>query len=140
MPASSQFYVHYSGFGGVLLFNFFIQGQTPLNTIILIKQPATEPFRKITAGRIGLYVELPVEDDSSEEEGDFAVVMFVHHKVHRRKRIDVFLSPSRQQRRIHVRLTANETEILFDGDVPFSEDNEDKPPVILDAPKMLNRK
>lgn len=136
MPASSQFYVHYSGFGGLLLFNFFAQGQTPLNTVLLIHQPPIHPFRKITAGRNGLYVELPVTDDSIEDEGDFLCLMFVHHDVRRRKRLDIFLSPSQQPRHIHARLTANETEILFEGEVPFSDDNKDKPPFILDAPQV----
>ena len=136
MPASSQFYVHYSGFGGPLLLNFFAQGETPLNTLLFIAQPPTQPFRTIIAGRNGLYVELPVPDDSPEDEGDFACLMFVHHDVRRRKRIDVFLSPSQQPRHIHARLTANENQTLFDGDVPFSDDNEDKPPFILDAPKV----
>ena len=135
MPAISQFFVHYSGFDGPLLFNFFCQGQVPLNMCYLIAQPPTQPFRKITAGRNALYVELPVAVDSSEDEGDFVCLMFVHHDVRRRKRIDVFLTPSQQPRHIHARMTSNETEILFDGEVPFSDDSEDKPPFILDAPK-----
>ena len=102
----------------------------------MIAQPPTAPFRKITEGRVGLYVELPVADDSSEDEGDFAALMFVHHDVRRRKRLDLYLSPSQCPKHLHARLTANEAETLFDDDIPFADDNEDKPPVLLDAPNV----
>jgi hypothetical protein len=67
-----------------------------LNTFVLLAQPPTKPFRKLTAGRIGLYVELPVADRFTRDEGDYAALIFVHHDARRRKRLDLYLTPSTQ--------------------------------------------
>jgi hypothetical protein len=135
MAEGSQFYVHYSGFGGPLLFNLMVQGETPLEGFFAIHQPPSKSLRTISAGRHVLYFELPVAGEYPEEEGEYVCIMFVHHDVSRRKRLDLFLSPSQDPRHVHARLTANESETLFDGEVPFYEEDEDEPPTVLDALK-----
>ena len=137
MAAKTRFYIHYSDFGGALTFNFMGSGQPHSETMFYwIAQPPTEPFRKLNPGKHVLYVELPVSEDSTEDEGEFTALAFVHHHASRRKRLDLFLSPSDKPRHIHARLTANETETLFDNDVPLADDNEAKPPLILDEPNV----
>jgi hypothetical protein len=82
-------------------------------------------------GDIALYLDLPVElapkPIGEDEEGPYAILLIPNRTAHPPKRLDVRISPSETPFHIRVVLTANQTDQLFEGDVPVRADDSETP-------------